>query len=96
MEATVSYLLMLQKYINSKQKTEIKPYILWLGNILIDFTIDNMKKTGLKGVVKVFSVDCNVIDTKDTLDIHRNLMKEIYYIIIFIFFKKMFIGLIIQ
>ena len=31
MEATVSYLLILQKYINSKQKT-------------LDFTINNMKK----------------------------------------------------
>ena len=45
MEATVSYLLMLQKYINSKQKnSEIKDYALCLGNIAKDFTINNMKK----------------------------------------------------
>ena len=33
--------------------SETKDYALCLGNILKDFTIDNMKKkTGLKGVVK--------------------------------------------
>ena len=35
-----------------------------------------MKKTGLKEIVKVFSADCNVIDTSDMLDIHRYLMKH--------------------
>ena len=77
MEATVSYLFMLQKYINSKQKTQkIKDYALCLGNISKDFTIDNMKKkTGLKGVVKLFSVDFNPLDTNDILDIHKYLMK---------------------
>ena len=36
MEATVSYLLMLQKYIISKQKnSEIKDYALRLGNVTI-------------------------------------------------------------
>ena len=45
MEATVSYLLMLQKYINSKQKnSEMKDYTLCLGNISKDFTINNMKE----------------------------------------------------
>ena len=33
---------------------EIKDYALCLGNISKDFTINNMKKTGLKGVVKFF------------------------------------------
>ena len=68
MEATVSYLLMPQKYINSKQKTQIKDYALCLGNISKDFTINNMKKkkkTGLKGVVNVFS---DYIET-DRIDI---------------------------
>ena len=55
MEATVSYLLMLQKYINSKQKdSEIKDYSLWLRNVSKDFTINIMKKTRLKGVFKFF------------------------------------------
>ena len=45
MEATVSYLLMLQKIINSKQKnSEMKDYTLCLGNISKDFTINNMKE----------------------------------------------------
>ena len=42
MEAAVSYLLMLQKYIHSK--SEIKDYALRLSNISKDFTINNMKK----------------------------------------------------
>ena len=46
MEATVLYLLILQKYINSMQKTdcETKDYALYFGNISEDFTINNMKK----------------------------------------------------
>ena len=45
MEAAVSYLLMLQKYINSKQKNlKIKDEALCLGNISKGFTINNMKK----------------------------------------------------
>ena len=39
-----------------------------LGNISKDFIINNMEKTGLKGVVKVFSLDFYSIDTKDVLD----------------------------
>ena len=77
MEATVSYLLMLQKYINSKQKkSEIKDCALYLGNVSQDFTINNMKKTGLRGVVNFFSVDFNLIDINNILDIHRYLMKR--------------------
>ena len=37
------------------------------------FTFNNMKETGLKGNVNVFSVDFNPIDT-NILDIHRHLM----------------------
>ena len=36
----------------------------------------NIKKTGLKRVVKVFSVGYSAIDTNDILDIHRYLKKE--------------------
>ena len=53
-------LLMLQKYINSKQKnSEIKDYALCLGNFSKYFTINEMKKTGLKGVLKSFFVYFN-------------------------------------
>ena len=49
MKATGSYLLMLQKYINWKQKNaEIKDYAVCLGNVSKDFIINNMKKTRLK------------------------------------------------
>ena len=34
------------------------------------------KKSGLKGVVKIFSVDFNPIDANDILDIHKYLMKR--------------------
>ena len=54
MEATVSYFLMLQKYINSNKKTEIKDCAQYLGNVSKDFTINMKKKTGLKGFVKFF------------------------------------------
>ena len=55
--------------------SEIKDYTLCLGNVSKYFTINNMKKTGLKGIVKFFSVDFNPIDTNDILDIHKYLMK---------------------
>ena len=35
-----------------------------------------MRKTGLKGIVKVFSVHYKPIDTNEILDTHRFLMKE--------------------
>ena len=55
MEVTVSYLLMVQKYMNSKQKnSEIKGYTLCLGNISKDFTVNNMKNAGLKGTIIFF------------------------------------------
>ena len=43
MAGTAFYMLMLQKYINSKY-SEIKKYPLCLGNISKDFTANNMKK----------------------------------------------------
>ena len=48
------------------------------------------KKTGLKGVVKRFSVDFNPIDNDDILDIHKYLMKKTWYKIIFGLIKKYF------
>ena len=95
MEATVSYLSMLQKYISSKQDSEIKEYALCLGNISKDFTINHMKKTGLKGIVTFFSIDFNPTDTKDILDIHKYLMKGTWYKTMFGLIKKIFIELLI-
>ena len=56
------------------KNSEIKNYALCLGTISKDFTINNMKKAVLKGVVKFFSVDFNPIDTNDILDIHKYLI----------------------
>ena len=58
------------------KESEIKDYALCLGIMAKDFTINNVEKTGLKGVVKFFSVDFNPIDTNDILDIHKYLMKR--------------------
>ena len=59
------------------KNSEVKGYALCLGNISKDFTIHNMKKTGLKGIVNFFfSVDFNPIDTNNILDIHKYLMKK--------------------
>ena len=37
------------------------------------------KKTGLKGLVKCFSINFNTIDTSNVLDIHKSLMKRKQY-----------------
>ena len=58
------------------KNSEIKDYALCLGNISKDFTINNMKKIELNGVVKFFSVGFNPINTKNILDIHKYLMKR--------------------
>ena len=47
-----------------------------LGNIWEDGSVDNMKKTGLKGYVYEFSVDYNAIAVTDILDSHKHLMKK--------------------
>ena len=52
-----------------------------------------MKKTGLKGSVKFFSVDFNPIDTNNILDILRYAMKGIKYKIMFGVIKKMSVVL---
>ena len=49
---------------------------LCLGNISKDFSVDNMKKTGLNGYVYDFSVDYDAIAVDDILDIHKYLMEK--------------------
>ena len=63
-----------------------------LGNISKGFTINNMIKTGLKGVGSFFYVDFNHIDTNNFLDIHKFLVKRIRYKKMFGLIKKIFIG----
>ena len=49
---------------------------LCLGNISKDYSVDNMKDTGLNGYVYDFSVDYDVTDVDDIKDIHKYLMKK--------------------
>ena len=62
-----SYLLMVQKFINLKQK------ILRLWQL---HYVDYMKKTELNGYVYDFSVDYDAIAVDDILDIHKYLMEK--------------------
>ena len=41
-----------------------------------DFSVDNIKKTGLNGYVCDFSVDYNAIAVGDILDVHKYLIKK--------------------
>ena len=47
-----------------------------LGNASKDFSVDNMKKTGLHGYVDNFSADYDAIADDDILDIHKYLIKK--------------------
>ena len=55
---------------------EIVATPLCLGDVSIDFSVDNMKKTGLSGYVYDFSVDYDAIVVDDILEIHKYLMKK--------------------
>ena len=50
--------------------SEIVANPLCLGNISKDFSVDNIKKTGLNGCIYDFSVDYGAIAVNDILDIH--------------------------
>ena len=56
--------------------SEIVASPLCLGNISKDWSIDNMKKTGLTGYVYDFSADYNATTIDDIKDIHNYLMKK--------------------
>ena len=49
---------------------------LCLGNISKDWSVDNMKDTGVNGYVFDFSVDYNATDVDDIKDIHKYLIKK--------------------
>ena len=64
-------------FVNSKEmfkfkaeNFEIVGTLLWLENILKDWSLDNTKKTELNGYVYDFSVDYDAIAVDDILDIH--------------------------
>ena len=54
--------------------SEIAATPLCLGSISKDFSVGNMKKTGLNGYVYDFSVDYDAIANDKVLDIHKYLM----------------------
>ena len=55
---------------------EIKYHALCLRNISKDFTINDLKKTGLKDVIIfLVVVDLNPIDTNNVLAVHKYLMR---------------------
>ena len=56
--------------------SEIVAASLCLGNILKDWSVDNMKKTGFNGYVYDFSVDYDAIAIDGIKDIHKYLMKK--------------------
>ena len=55
--------------------SEIVATSLCLGNISKDWSVDNMRKTGLSGYVYNFSVDYDAIVVHDIKDIHKYLTK---------------------
>ena len=57
--------------------SEIVATPLCLGNILKEWSADNMKKTGFNGYVYDFSVDYDATDVDDIVDIRKYLMKKI-------------------
>ena len=56
--------------------SEITATPLCLENISKDWTVDNIKKTGLNGHVYDFRADYDTIAVDDILDIHKYLMKK--------------------
>ena len=56
--------------------SEIVAAPLCLGNISKDWSADNKKKTGFNGYAYDFSVNYDVADVDDIVDIHKYLMKK--------------------
>ena len=56
--------------------SEIVATPLCLGNISKDFSVDNMKKTGLNGHIYDFSVDYNALAVDDIQDMQKYLIKK--------------------
>ena len=54
--------------------TEIAVTPSYLGNVLKDWSVDNIKKTGLNGYVYDFSVDYNAVLVEAIQGVHRYLI----------------------
>ena len=73
-----SYLLVngLKIYHFKANNSELFANPLCSGNISKDFSVPNMKKTGINGYVYDFSVDYFDISFNNIIDIHEYLMKK--------------------
>ena len=71
-----SYLFVNGTEIIKFKASEIVATLLCLGNISKDWSVNNIKKTGLNRYVYEFSVDYDAIAFDDILDIHNYLMKK--------------------
>ena len=77
MKQIVVYFLMVQKFINLRQKIlRLLQLHYCLGNISKDWSVNNMKDTGLNGYVDDVSVDYDSTDVDNIKDIHKYLMKK--------------------
>ena len=56
--------------------SELTSTILCLGNVSYDFSVTNMKKTGLYGNAYDFSADYGAISVDNILNIHKYLMRK--------------------
>ena len=56
--------------------SEIVATPLCLGNILKDWSVNNMNKTGFNGYVYDFSADYDAIAVDDIKDVHKYLIKK--------------------
>ena len=65
-------------YQSKANDSEIKKYLLCLGNISKDFTAINMRKKnpGWNGYIYDFFVDYNIFDTSSIINIQKYLMKK--------------------
>ena len=76
MKVIILDLLMVQKYISSKQDSERKKNQMCLGNLSRDFSVNNKKKIRLNVRVYNFSFDHGAFDISGIRDIHKYLMKK--------------------
>ena len=76
MKKIVVYLLSTEIIKFKAKDSEMVATPLCLGNILEDWLVDNMKKTGLNRYVYDFSGDYDAIAVDDLLDIHKYLIKK--------------------
>ena len=63
------FVIGIEIYKSKAKDSEILVSQLCLGNISKDWTVDNMKKTGLRGYVYDFNVDYNAIAVDDIFEI---------------------------